>query len=291
MSIRTVRTLAGVLMVLSLAGCNLPMASPTPPPTSVPTLTPPASHTPSRPPPSGTPGQAPTLTLMPTAPRAATATTTVTPTVTPTASPTAPPAEDISGLPPTPADVLLSENFDAPSPGWYAISNETDASALEGGVYYVAVNVPGRWAWRLGPAGSTVKDLVIQADARLSAANPNAVYGFVCRYDSATQSFYNFSITGDGRYRIARASEGGDWTFLVDFGGVSGAIWPAPQWNQVEAGCVGSTLWLRVNGVLVASAQDTAHARPGDFGFWAQTRQGASQARAEYDNLVIRASP
>ncbi|MCZ7546029.1 MAG: hypothetical protein M5R40_22010 [Anaerolineae bacterium] len=209
----------------------------------------------------------------------------------PSATPTEPPlpTEEVSGLPATPADVLITDNFDVPSLEWYAYADDASSSGQEGGIYFVSMNVNGRWTWRLGPVNSATKDIVIQADARLANDDPGGVYGFICRYDSATQSFYNFALTGDSRYRIARVNNGGDWTFLMDFGEPSPVVNPATQWNQIEVGCVSETLWLRVNGVMLASVNDAALANTGDFGFWAQTRGGAPQARAEYDFLTVRA--
>ncbi len=288
MIVRRVRWLAGLLLMsLAAAGCNLPTGAPTSTPTA--TLAPVLATTAA--PSTQPPPQQPTATLLPSPTQAVATPNVATPTLIATATETLPPTVADSGLPATPADVLLSDNFDAPSQQWFAYADESSASGIEGGVYFVSMNATGRWTWRLGPVNSAVKDLVIQADARLANGDPNGVYGFLCRYDSATQSFYNFALTGDGRYRVARVSNGGEWNFLVDFGAPSPIVKPATQWNQVEVGCVGATLWLRVNGVLLATVQDTTFANVGDFGFWAQTRGNATQARAEFDYLTIWATP
>lgn len=272
------------LLAMTAAGCNLPAGSAAAP-TGTPTLTLP----PVLPTTEGPPTQPPTL--MPTATPPPTEITGAPDDTPPSATPTEPPlpTEEASGLPATPADVLITDNFDVPSLEWYAYADDASSSGQEGGIYFVSMNVNGRWTWRLGPVNSATKDIVIQADARLANDDPGGVYGFICRYDSATQSFYNFALTGDSRYRIARVNNGGDWTFLMDFGEPSPVVNPATQWNQVEVGCVSETLWLRVNGVMLASVNDAALANTGDFGFWAQTRGGAPQARAEYDFLTVRA--
>lgn len=282
--------LMGLGLVVALAaGCNIPAGGEAP--TGVPTFTlPPVLPTtlgPTTLTPSNPLDATPLPTLTDTPGATVTALMLIVETPTEVASPTAFDA----GLPPLPADLLLSDDFDVPAQRWYAYGDETSASGLEGGVYYLSMNAAGRWAWRLGPVGTAARDIVIRSEARLANGEPNGVYGFICRYESATLSFYNFALTGDGRYRIARVSNGAEWTMLVDFGEPSAAIRPATQWNQVEVGCVGPTLWLRVNDILLATVQDVTYVNPGEFGFWAQTRASATHARAEFDNLVILATP
>lgn len=281
-----VRAATGLLLAsLTMLSCNLLSGGGT---GGAPTVTP----TSTLPPVAPTTAAPPTQPLpSPTVSRATATLAAASQTPAPTATEPLPPTEAESGLPPLPADVLVSDNFDAPSQQWYAFTDETSASAIEGGVYYVSMNAAGRWTWRLGPVNSAVKDLVIQGEARLANNDPNGVYGFLCRYDSATLSFYNFALTGDGRYRIARVSNGGDWTMLVDFDSPSPFVKAATEWNQVEVGCIGPTLWLRVNNQLLATVQDASFANVGDFGFWAQTRGNAALARAEYNNLTIWATP
>ncbi len=287
MTLRRALLLVWALLAL---GCNLTTYRPTPTATAsptlpLPTLSPTKANTPT---PETLPTAAPDEPLSTATPIPMQAPPTQVPLDAATPLPEGGyPTDEASGLPALPPDLLLSDSFDAPSQRWALGGDDVSTSGLEGGIYYVAVNQAGRWTWRLGPQNSSAKDIVIRTGARLAAGGGDGVYGLLCRFAKGdTPTYYNFSLTGTGWFRIARVS-GSEWTFLMDMTDSGGAIQPAPAWNQVEVGCVGSHLWLMVNDTLLAHIEDSAYAHAGDFGFWAQARGSATQARAEFDNFSV----
>lgn len=201
------------------------------------------------------------------------------------------PSGGVAGLPPTPdsnqaGGFRIESNFDTPGGAWISGSDETVARGIEGGVYYVSVmSSEGLlWGYTLGPkTGDTPpRDVVIEADVRLSQGGGEVAYGFICRRTEG-ENYYALTLNNQGQARIAR-TDGNQITPLTDW-------LPAPsvrspqETNRLRAGCVGDVLWLEVNGNLIAQAQDATWSA-GDYGLYVMNNRGGL-ARAEYDNAVI----
>ncbi len=196
-----------------------------------------------------------------------------------------------AGLPPTPdpdqvGGFRIESNFDAPSGAWISGSDEIVARGVEGGIYYVSVQSSEGllWGYTLGPkSGDTPpRDVVIEADVRLSQGGGEIGYGFICRRTEG-ENYYTLTLNNQGQARIARM-DGNQITPLTDWLPAPG-VRPPQEANRLRAGCVGDVLWLEVNGNLVAQAQDATWPE-GDYGLYVMNDRGGV-ARAEYDNVVI----
>lgn len=185
-----------------------------------------------------------------------------------------------------PGGFRVESNFDTPGSNWISGSNETVARGYANGAYYLSVQSPEGllWGYTLGPkTGDTPpRDVVIEADVQLSQGGGEVAYGFLCRRTEG-ENYYYFVLDNLGQAQIGRmtANEAVPLTGTVSVTGVQ----PPQNVNHLRVGCVGSTLWMEVNGALVAQAQDTAF-EDGDYGLFLMNNRGGI-AQADYDNAVI----
>jgi hypothetical protein len=196
-----------------------------------------------------------------------------------------------SNLPATPdfsqpGGFKVESNFDTPGTNWISGSDETVARGYENGEYYLSVQSSEGllWGYTLGPkTGDTPpRDVVMEADVRLSQGGGEVAYGFICRRTEG-ENYYYLVIDNLGQAQIGRmtANQSASLTGAIPVPGIQ-----LPQsMNHLRAGCVGSTLWLEVNGALVAQTQDTAF-DDGDYGLFVMNNRGGI-AQANYDNAVI----
>jgi len=166
---------------------------------------------------------------------------------------------------PTGGDVLFADDFSDPNSGW-ADSQEADYEiGYSDGVYRVYLAVPDLAVW--SPALQTFDDVVIDVDAAKTAGSDNNNVGVMCRYLD-TDNFYLLQISTDGYYNIAKR-QAGEWTLLgtgeFEF---SSAILQGNAVNHLRAECVGDTLRLTVNDVILTEVQDADFAG-GDVGLLA----------------------
>lgn len=113
-------------------------------------------------------------------------------------------------------------------------------------------------------------DTSIQVDATRMSGPVDNKYGIVCRYQNS-ENFYQFLVSSDGYFGIVKIVNGEksllssnqleyDEVIVSDDG----------SFNQIQAVCLGSSLTLSVNGVLLASAFDM-DLDDGKVGLWAGT--------------------
>ncbi|WP_162910084.1 hypothetical protein [Aggregatilinea lenta] len=196
-----------------------------------------------------------------------------------------------SNLPATPdsnqpGGFRIESNFDTPGTNWISSSDETVARGYENGMYFLSVLSPEGllWGYTLGPkTGDTPpRDVVIEADVQLSQGGGEISYGFLCRRTEG-ENYYYFVLDNLEQAQIGRmtANESASLTGPIAVAGVQ----PPQSTNHLRAGCIGSTLWLEVNGNVVAQVQDSAFSE-GDYGLFLMNNRGGV-AQANYDNAVI----
>lgn len=184
---------------------------------------------------------------------------------------------------PTPAGILLQDDFSDPSSGWEVGDYDFGSVGYKEGVYFVTATVVETPMW--GVANHSFDDLVIEVDATLILAGPenNSVYGVVCREQGDGDGYY-LRISGDGYYSIAR-SEGRGFELLVD-GIDSNAIGLGDAVNHIRVTCNGPTLDLHVNGQHLATVEDNTYAS-GDIALTATSYENEA-TQVHFDNIVVR---
>ena len=181
---------------------------------------------------------------------------------------------------------ILADNFDTPAIGVLPSSSDDPSRYRRGyvsGEYQVQILDP-----TLRGAGATVPgiygDAAISVDARiLPASSEGAFVALVCRGQvGAALSGYSLSIRpGDRRFVLVKV--GGQAPLAS---GVSDAIRGPGDTNHFELRCTGTTISAAINGVSVASTDDSAYSS-GSMVILVGTSSGTAEAR--FDNLVVSA--
>jgi hypothetical protein len=189
------------------------------------------------------------------------------------------------GPSPTPADVLLQDNFSDFGSGWEMGDYDFGSVGYKDGGYFVTSTSNGMVMW--GVAGRSFDNLVIEVDAtRVSAGlNSDNAYGVVCRDQSSNSATgYYLRVSGDGHYSIAKAEEGQEFEMLVEWT-ESSAIQQGNATNHIRAVCNGPTLELSVNGQHLATVEDSTFIS-GDIALTATTYENEA-TEVHFDNLVV----
>jgi hypothetical protein len=183
-----------------------------------------------------------------------------------------------------PGDVYFQDDFSNPASGWDRVDAADGVTDYAEGAYRIFSATADYYLW--ATAGRKFPDDVrIEADAVRRGGADEDVFGILCRYQNA-KNFYILMISGDGQGGIAKQSAGD----LVMLSGESlksnPGIHTGLESNRLRADCVGSSLSLFVNELLVATAVDAEFAG-GDAGLWlgAYDRPGSD---VRFDNFIVR---
>lgn len=179
--------------------------------------------------------------------------------------------------------VLMKDDFSDPSSGWEVGDYDTGSVGYQSGSYYVESLGNGDTMW--GIASQDFSDVVIEVTAEQISgpSNDNNDYGVMCRIQESNEGYF-LLISGDGYYAILKRT-GDQFENLVDWT-PSDVINTGNSSNQIQAACDGSSLTLRVNGQLLATASDSEFSH-GDIALTA-TSYETDSTEVLFDNLVVR---
>jgi hypothetical protein len=180
--------------------------------------------------------------------------------------------------------VLFQDDFSDPDSGW-------DRSAFEGGEtdYYqdgYRIMVANEFAYVWANPYQDFTDVSVTVDAvKIGGADDNE-FGIICR-NPDLENFYVAVISSDGFYGFLKRVDGGTPELLnMENMPPSDAINQGTESNTIRLDCVGETLTLYVNGVMVASTTDSALAS-GDVGLYAGSFS-VPGTDILFDNFVVR---
>lgn len=270
----------GLLFALSMAGCNLPGATPLPATDAILIYTQAAQTVSAQLTALATPTPAVPAaeTALPSAPPAQQLST---PTVehSPTTSPS-PTVELTLAPPPTSAAELVYQDDFSKDTSWYTEENNRFSLELVDEGYKISINILNAPIWSIRE--QSFDDVIIEVDTtRLSGAK-SGYSGLVCRHQDG-ENYYALVISSDGTYGIAKM-EDGEFEFIQEGSDLSGAIKSGAA-NRVRAECIGENLSLYANGQLLLQVQDDDFTS-GAVGLLAGTRmEGAIEAF--FDNFAI----
>lgn len=235
----------------------------------------------------------------------ATAVSVVTPTANPTGVPavtataTAVPSPSVS---PTGARTVIYSTdfanwFKGEEGGQYPVRASIDPTT---GEYRVALLGPQRGYdnYRLTPDGRQFDNFQLDIDARKIAGPINGGYGVVFRVQptapgAASNEFYNFVITADGRYTLNLVNSEGRGTPLTPRGSSSAAIARGDVANHLTVVCRGTEITLAVNGQTLGTFTGPLIA-PGNVGVYVADLPSAGNAppmEVAFSNFVISSVP
>lgn len=188
----------------------------------------------------------------------------------------------------TPESGAWDEGFDD-EVGWHLSADAVaDVTVIEGALV-VHVFEPGQVAWATSERRWGDVHLAVEA-THVSGPHDNE-YGVLIRMSqgsSGSDTFYAFSVSGDGYARIARYG-GGAWTVLGSDWTPSPAIHQGEATNLLEVVAKGPTLEFLVNGQPVLQTEDTA-LKTGNIGVYAGAFAEGGVVVA-FDNLQVNPLP
>jgi hypothetical protein len=172
------------------------------------------------------------------------------------------PAADSTSVP---SNVLFQDEFSNSKSGWDQNTTDEGVTDYADGVYKILVNVANTDIW--ANPGLDFSDTRIEVDATKIAGDDNNDFGVICRYKD-TNNFYEFILSSDGYYGIAKVINGDQTLIGSDKMPPSDKIKTGSDTNHLRADCVGSTLTIYVNGEKLAEVTDT-DLTGGDVGLFA----------------------
>lgn len=192
--------------------------------------------------------------------------------------------EDTSSGEPQGSSVLFQDDFSDVNSGWDRAESEFALTDYQGdGSYHIAISTENYGAWT-NPYRSFT-DVSVQVDTALQGGGEDNAFGIICRY-ADIDNFYVGMISSDGYYGFFQRNGGGGLEFLnMEAMLFSDAINLGGANNRVRLDCVGNTLTLYVNGVLLDSTADS-RLSSGDVGLYAKTFSDAS-TDVVFDNFVV----
>ncbi len=187
-----------------------------------------------------------------------------------------------SGEMPSSGSAVYQDDFSSSSSGWDEFDGDNGATFYANGAYHIRVDSTKYYVW--GNPGQSFSDALVSVQARPVRPVGDADFGVICRYQNK-DNFYALEISEDGYYAIWK-EEGGEYTALVEWA-ASDAIPVDGSPVTIQAACVGDTLTLAVNDVVIAEVQDTSFSS-GDIGLLAGT-WNTGGVEIEFDNVVVYA--
>ncbi len=163
--------------------------------------------------------------------------------------------------------ILFSDDFSSPASGWDRQQYGQDGIMdYDGGGYRILVNALQANFW--STPHKDYSDVRIEVDAgKLAGPDENRI-GLICRSDG--QSYYFLIIGSDGYYGIGLFKDHEATLLGQSAMQASPEIKTGAAVNHLRLDCAGSSLTAYVNGVQLATAQDSG-LQHGDVGLLAGT--------------------
>lgn len=183
--------------------------------------------------------------------------------------------------------LLFDEHFGSNAHAWP--SDELGTAWLAGGSYHLVPRDPGRFVAVGVPGTDGLQDVVLAADFRKLGGPAGGGYGLIVRDQSLAARDGHSQV---GRFYVFEVGDRGDigvwlrdhdrWVDLLPWT-ASDAVHPGHEANQLTATAIGDRLSFMVNGIAVASQQDTLLER-GSLGVFA----GGDGNDVEVDRVSVR---
>ena len=156
--------------------------------------------------------------------------------------------------PPESGDVLFFDDFSARA-SWDTWNEEQSIVDYSSGGLRFFINQPNYDYWSI--LDEYFEDTKIDVDVSKVNGPEDNSFGVLCRYKNQ-KNYYQFLVSSDGYFGIVKVLDGQrsvisseqlqyDEVIVSGNGGL----------NHIQAVCLGSSLTLSINGVLLASAYDT----------------------------------
>lgn len=181
-------------------------------------------------------------------------------------------------------DSLLQDDFSDSGSGWDRSAFDEGSSDYQDGGYRIFVNETSYSVWA-NPNRTSYGDIQVEVDAVKIGGPDDNEFGIICRH-SDPSNYYVGTISSDGYFGFLMRVGGGDLQLIsMESMEANGEINLGGASNHIRMDCVGSTLTLYANGVLLGSVSDSTHTS-GDVGLYAGTFDIAG-TDILFDNFVV----
>jgi hypothetical protein len=178
-------------------------------------------------------------------------------------------------------NILLSEDYSNSKSGWDIYAEDLLSADYENGMYVITNDDPQSYAW--GIANKYFTDTSIEMDTQLLSGPMDVESGIICRKNG--NNFYYGLISIDGYYGIFKSTEEDFLMVQMENMPFNNAIKLGNEVNRVRFDCIGSTLSLFANDILLAEVTDPDYTS-GDIGLIVGTYDDPG-AKFGFDNLVV----
>jgi hypothetical protein len=182
-----------------------------------------------------------------------------------------------------PSRVLFQDDFSNPASGWVRKPTSPQGS-LDYGENAYRISVIGRHSLLLSYPGLAFTDVSIHVETAKSGGPQDDVFGLVCRMKDK-DNFYFLIISSDGYYGIGKVKDGLQSMIGMPALLPSEDILQGQANNYLRGDCVGDTLALHVNGILLSTVTDGEFSS-GDVGLLAGTFE-ADQTDISFKNFSV----
>ena len=178
-------------------------------------------------------------------------------------------------------ELLYEESFSTSKGGSWSGSVDANYSRYYQNGSYEMVVVPMN-SWRSVSVGNEYNDTILEVEATQKAGPNDNVYGVLVRRVD-WNNYYNFLISGDGYYEIAKLMNN-SWT--TTGWNKSTAIKTGKATNLIKVVCQGDKFAFYANDVLLQEYTDSSFAS-GRIGLTAGTNYAIGAVTIDFDNLKI----
>jgi hypothetical protein len=179
------------------------------------------------------------------------------------------------------SNVLFQDDFSKTSSGWDKWSGDGGSTDYVDGTYQIMVNDTQYDLW--ANPGENFTDVSVEVDAVMIGGPEDNDFGILCRYVDVDNYYFGI-ISSDGYYAIGTLLDGTQSIFGENMQ-PSDAIKTGTESNRIRFDCVGSTLKLYVNGMLLQEESEST-LTSGDVGLMAGTFDTAG-TQVSFDNFVV----
>lgn len=180
-------------------------------------------------------------------------------------------------------EVQFQDDFSDPTSGWVRRNDEEIGNldyVNQGYQIFIKQNHTVLWS---GP-GLEYTNVQIEVDATKIEGPVNDDFGVVCRARDMN-NFYFLVISSDGYYGIGKVRDGEQQLIGMDEMPPNENILQGSRTNHLRADCIGENLSLFVNGIHLATVQDTEFTS-GDAGLLAGTFDDPG-THIRFDNFSV----
>lgn len=151
--------------------------------------------------------------------------------------------------------VLFEEPFSDPGSGWDIYTDSDVETGYVNGEYRVAVFHADMTGWGSPSGGYDWANFAVEVDARQVQGPLDGAFGLLARLQPDRQSYYRFSISGDGYYLVDSLNQG-QWATLVDWQLSQAIRQGLNEVNRLRVVCDRSKFSFYVNDALLIEVID-----------------------------------